>query len=73
VVAYLGHPLGTSNSYIYPLRAEHTTPLTCTLDLIILSEIGEPLAHCLMVYHLVELVGRFELVKILLLLVFADT
>jgi hypothetical protein len=27
------------------LRAEHTTPLTCTLDLIILSEIGEPLVH----------------------------
>ena len=41
-MAGLGHSLGTSNSCIHPLRAEHTTPLTCTLDFIILSEIEEP-------------------------------
>jgi len=48
-------------------------PLTCTLDFIILSEIGEPLVHCLVVLHLVALVGHFGLVEILLFLVFADT
>ena len=48
-------------------------PLTCTLDFIIFSEFGEPLMHYLVVYHLVALVGRFGLVEILLLLVFANT
>ena len=43
-MASLGHSLDTSNSCIHPLRAEHTTPLTCTLDSIILSEIGVPSA-----------------------------
>ena len=56
-----------------PLRAEHATPLTCTLDFIILSEIGEPLVHCIELHHLVALVGLLGLVVILLLLVFAET
>jgi hypothetical protein len=72
-MASLGHPLGTSHTCVHPLGAEHTTPLTCTLDFIILSEIGEPLVHCLVFWHLVALVGQFELVEILLLLVFVDT
>ena len=69
----LGHSLVTSNSFIHPLRVEHTTPLTYTLDFIILSEIGEPLVHCLVFKHLMALVGQFGLVEILLLLVFVDT
>ena len=73
MVASLGHSLGSSHTWIHPLGAEHTTPLTCILDFIILSEIGEPLVHCFVVKHLVALVGRFGLVEILLLLVFIDT
>jgi hypothetical protein len=49
VVASLGYGLGTSHTCIHPLGAEHTTPLTYTLDFIILSEIEEPLVHCLVV------------------------
>ena len=41
-MASLGQSLGTSHTYMHPLGAEHTTPLTCTLDFIILSEIEEP-------------------------------
>ena len=47
-------------------------PLTCTL-FHHLSEIGEPLVHCIELHHLVALGGRFGLVLILLLLVFVDT
>jgi hypothetical protein len=73
VVASLGHFLGTSHTCVHPLGAEHTTPLTCTLDFIILSEIEEPLVHFLVFKHLVALVGQFGLVENMLLLVFADT
>jgi hypothetical protein len=38
-----------------------------------LSEIGEPLVHCIELHHLVALGGSFGLVVSLLLLVFADT
>jgi hypothetical protein len=39
-VAGHGHAHGISHTCIHLLGAEHTTPLTCTLDFIILSEIG---------------------------------
>ena len=69
----LGHSLGTSYTCAHPLKAEQHTPLTCSLDFIIMSEIGEPLVHCIELHHLVALGGSFGLVVILLLLVFADT
>ena len=47
MVVGLGYSLGTSYTYVHPLEAEHTTALICTLDFIILSEIGEPLVNCL--------------------------
>jgi hypothetical protein len=72
-VAGLGHSLGTSYTYAHPLEAEQHTPLTCSLDFIILSEIGEPLVHCIELHHLVALGGSFGLVVSLLLLVFAAT
>ena len=63
-----------------PLTLVHTlwelskhNPLTCSLDFIILSEIGEPLVHCIELHHLVALGGSFGLVMILLLLVFVNT
>jgi hypothetical protein len=72
-VAGLGHTLGTSYICAHPLEAKQHTPLTCSLDFIILSEIGEPLVHCIELHNLVALGGSFGLVVSLLLLVFADT
>ena len=72
-MAGLGHSLGTSYTCAHPLKAEKHTSLTCLLDFIILSEIGEPLVHCIELHHLVASGGSFGLVVSLLLLVFVDT
>ena len=72
-MADLGHSLGTSYTCAHPLKAKQHTPLTCSLDFIILSEIGEPLVHYIELHHLVALVGGFGMVVSLLLLVFVDT
>jgi hypothetical protein len=61
-VAGLGHSLGTSYTCAHPLEAEQHTPLTCSLDFIILSEIGEPLVQCIELHHLVALGEIFGLV-----------
>ena len=72
-MAGLGHPLGTTYTCAHPLEADQHTPLTFSLDFIILSEVREPLVHCIELHHLVALVGLFGLVVSLLLLVFVDT
>ena len=56
-VAGRGHSLGTSYTGAHPLEAEQHTALTCSLDVIILSEFGEPLVYCIELHHLVALVG----------------
>ena len=53
----LGRTIGTSYTCAHPLEAEQHTPLTYSLDFIMLSEIGEPLVHCIELHHLVALVG----------------
>jgi hypothetical protein len=72
-MAGLGHSLGTSYTCAHPLKAEQHTPLTCSLDFIILSEIRENLVRCIELHHLVALSGSFVLIVSLLLLVFVDT
>ena len=72
-MADLGHSLGTLYTCDHPLEAKQHTSLTCSLDFIILSEIGEPVVHCIELHHLVALGGSFGLVVILLLLVFVNT
>jgi hypothetical protein len=72
-VVGLGHSLGISYTCAHPLEAEQYTPLTCSLDFIILSETEDPLVHYIELHHLVALLGSFGLVVSLLLLVFADT
>ena len=67
-MAGLGHSIDTSYTYAHPLEAEQHTPLTCSLDCFILSEIGESLVHCIELHHLVALVGCFGMLVSLFIL-----
>ena len=73
MVAGLGYSLSTTYTCAHPLGAEKTQSTHLHPCFHHLSEIGEPLVHCIELHHLVALGGRFGLVLILLLLVFVDT
>ena len=45
------------HTLVHTLWKLSNTLLTYLLDFIILSEIGEPLVHCIELHHLVALVG----------------
>ena len=65
--------LGIPYTCAHPLGSEQTQSTHLHTCFHHLSEIGEPLVHCIELHHLVALGGSFGLVVILLLLVFADT